>query len=56
MQCAIRVPCHPKTELFGNFLYSIQTPGNWPDAAGNWSDAAGAWPDAGLHRRMAALS
>jgi two-component sensor histidine kinase len=49
MQCAIRVPCHPKTELFGNFLYSIQTPGNWPDAAG-------AWPDAGLHRRMAALS
>jgi two-component sensor histidine kinase len=27
MQCAIRVPCHQKTELFGNFLYSIQ-----PDA------------------------
>jgi two-component sensor histidine kinase/PAS domain-containing protein len=43
MQCAIRVPCHPKTELFGNFLYSsIQTSGNWPDV--------------GLHRRMAALS
>jgi PAS domain S-box-containing protein len=41
MQCAIRVPCHPKTELFGNFLYSIQ-----PDV----------WPDAGLHRRMAALT
>jgi two-component sensor histidine kinase/methyl-accepting chemotaxis protein/putative methionine-R-sulfoxide reductase with GAF domain len=24
--CAIRVPCHPKTELSGNFLYSIQNP------------------------------
>jgi two-component sensor histidine kinase/PAS domain-containing protein len=42
LQCAIRVPCHPKTELFGNFLYSIQPPGGWPDA--------------GLQRRKAALS
>jgi PAS domain S-box-containing protein len=41
MQCAIRVPCHPKAELFGNFLYSIQP---------------GVRSDAGLHRRMAVLS
>jgi two-component sensor histidine kinase/PAS domain-containing protein len=27
--CAIRVPCHPKTELFGDFLYSIQNPAAW---------------------------
>jgi two-component sensor histidine kinase len=25
--CALRVPCHPKPEMFGNFLYSIQHPG-----------------------------
>jgi two-component sensor histidine kinase len=27
--CAICVPCHPKTEQFGNFLYSIQHPDSW---------------------------
>jgi two-component sensor histidine kinase/PAS domain-containing protein len=27
--CAIRIPCHPKAELLGNFLHSIQTPGAW---------------------------
>jgi hypothetical protein len=27
--CAIRVPCHPKAELLGNFLHSIQNPGAW---------------------------
>jgi len=27
--CAVRVPCHPKTELFGDFLYSIQNPVAW---------------------------
>jgi len=26
--CVIRVPCDPKTEQFGNFLYSIQNPGS----------------------------
>ena len=45
MQCAIRVPCHPKMELFGNFLSSIQSPGQHPVI----------WPDAGM-RRIAALS
>jgi two-component sensor histidine kinase/HAMP domain-containing protein len=27
LDCVIRVPCHPKIELFGNFLYSIQNAG-----------------------------
>jgi two-component sensor histidine kinase/PAS domain-containing protein len=27
--CVIRVPCHPKSELFGDFLYSIQNPVPW---------------------------
>jgi two-component sensor histidine kinase/PAS domain-containing protein len=27
--CAIRVPCHPKTGLFGDFLHSIQNPAPW---------------------------
>jgi two-component sensor histidine kinase len=45
MQCAIRAPCHPKTELFGNFLSSIQSPGQYPAI----------WSDAGM-RRIAALS
>jgi two-component sensor histidine kinase len=45
MQCVIRVPCYPKMELFGNFLSSFQSSGQYPAI----------WPDAGL-RRMAALS
>jgi two-component sensor histidine kinase len=45
MQCAIRVPCHPKMELFGNFLSSIQSPGRHPII----------WPDTGM-RRITALS
>jgi two-component sensor histidine kinase len=28
--CAIRVPCHPKAELLGKFLYSIQTTSSIP--------------------------
>jgi two-component sensor histidine kinase/PAS domain-containing protein len=27
--CVIRVACHPKTELFGDFLYSIHSPVAW---------------------------
>jgi two-component system CheB/CheR fusion protein len=27
--CVIRVPCHPKTELLGDFLHSIQNPAVW---------------------------
>jgi two-component sensor histidine kinase/PAS domain-containing protein len=27
--CAIRVPCHPKPELSGDFLHSIQNPAVW---------------------------
>jgi two-component sensor histidine kinase len=27
--CAIRVPCHPKTEPSGDFLHSIQNPVDW---------------------------
>jgi two-component sensor histidine kinase/PAS domain-containing protein len=27
--CIIRVPCHPKTELFGDFPHSIQNPAAW---------------------------
>lgn len=27
LRCLLRVPCRPQAELFGSFLYSIQTPG-----------------------------
>jgi two-component sensor histidine kinase/PAS domain-containing protein len=29
LSCGIRVPCHPKSELFGNFLHSVQNPVAW---------------------------
>jgi PAS domain S-box-containing protein len=40
LQCCIRVPRHPKSGLFGNFLYSIQPPGAAFEAAPRRSMAA----------------